>query len=242
MPNNNLARFVPVTFAFVLAACGSDATGPSQTPETLQLNAAQVSSLDSSAQAILHANPGNGQLESLVDSTLLVFTAGIQAKRLNVTTDLTTAPMYFVGIHRSVSHASGSFSTWTLVGMDDPAHLVNLIEVSGFAQTTSALAPVSVTGTIGDGTGIVNASLLQVGTGGSVIDWLANTGTASFTSDAPGAACPGFTATAKVTCSIETMHVHFTANSSSASGVTGTRQAAIATDVDVPTMRLTYTQ
>jgi hypothetical protein len=96
-----------------------------------------------------------------------------------------------------------------------------------------------VSGTIGDGKGIVNSLMLQVGTNGAVTQWNAGSGSASFTSDAPGAACPGFVATAKVTCALETMHVHFTANASS--GASGSRQASLPTDVDVPTMRLIYT-
>jgi hypothetical protein len=37
------------------------------------------------------------------------------------------------------------------------------------------------------------------------------------------------------------MHVHFTAAASSGTGGAGSRQATIASDVDVPTLRLTYT-
>src|SRR5438046_6550853 len=98
--------------------------------------------------------------------------------------------------------------------MDDPAKLTSLIEMSGFAQNSAAAAPSSVSGTIGAGNGFVNGVLIQVATGGIVTQWRAGTGTASFSSDAPGAACPGFTPTAKVTCALETMHVHFTYNAS----------------------------
>jgi hypothetical protein len=224
-----------------LVACSNsgDSTGPTTAPDALQLTASQVTALDSSGLAIEAANPGRGDLKSLVDSTLLVLTAGVQAKRLDVVTDLTTKPLYFIGVHRAVTSALGSFSTWTLIGMDDPAHLANIIEVSGFAQSAAATAPTSVNGTIGGG-GFVNAMLLQVGTAGAVAEWSANTGTVSFSSDAPGAACPGFTSTATVACAIETMHVHFTAAASTGIGGTGSRQATLATDVDVPAMRLTY--
>jgi hypothetical protein len=78
-------------------------------PETLQLSTAQVASLDSTAQVILQANPGNSDLKSLVDSTLLVLTAGIQAKHIDINTNLSTAPLYFVGIHRAVSRPFGSY-------------------------------------------------------------------------------------------------------------------------------------
>jgi hypothetical protein len=156
---------------------------------------------------------------------------------LDVTTNLTSAPLYFVGIHRVVTHASGgSFSTWNLTGIDDPSHLTSLIEVSGFAQSTTATAPTSVSGTIGDGTGIVNGLLLSVASGGSVTEWFGSSGSVSFSSTGSTTACPNFsTATPNLTCTLETMHVHFTVNASNG------HQASITSDVDVPAMRLTYT-
>jgi hypothetical protein len=236
------ARFVLCCgLPLLAAACGADDTAPSSVPDRLQLTAAQLKSLDSSGQAIVQANPGNANLKSLVDSTLAVLTAGVEARRVDIATNLTSAPLYLVGIHRALARSTGSFSTWTLVAIDDPSRLANLVEVSGFAQSTTGTPPASVSGTIGDGTGIVNATLLQVGAGGAVTEWRANSGTVSFVSDAPGAACPGFIAIPKITCALETMHVHFTANAPSGSGGAGARQATLTTDTDVPTMRLTYT-
>ncbi len=230
-----------VAGASALMACHDTTTTPQILGDRITFTAAQLNSLDSTGGVIETSNPTNGTLRSLVDSTLLVFTAGVEAQRLDITTNLTTAPLYFVGIHRVVNQsASSSFSTWTLVGMDDPSHLVNLIEASGFAQAGGPTAPSSVSGTIGDGTGVVNALFLQVAAGGSVTQWSANSGPASFSSDAPGAACPNFTPTAKVTCALETMHVQFAANASSGSGGAGARQASFPTSVAVPTMRLTY--
>jgi hypothetical protein len=206
----------------------------------LELTTKQLGALDSTGQAITDANPGNASLKSLVDSTLLVLTAGVQAKRLDVTTNLTTKPLYFVGVHRAVSRATGSFSTWTVVGMDDPEKLTSLVEVSGFAQNATATPPASLSGTIGDG-GFVNGLLLAVGNGGAVTEWRPTTGTASFSSSAPGAACPNFAATAIITCTLETLRVRFILTAPNGSGGAGARAASIATEVDVPTMRLTYT-
>jgi hypothetical protein len=236
-------RFALPCVASALAACSSsDSTGPDTTSDVLQLTTKQVGSLDSTGQVITQANPGNANLKALVDSTLLVLTAGVQAKRLDVSTNLTTKPLYFVGVHRAVTTGSGSFSTWTLVGIDDPSNLASLVEVSGFAAGTSGTPPTSVSGTIGaGGGGIVNGMLLAVAAGGAVTEWSAATGTASFSSDAPGAACPNFTPTANITCKLETMHVHFTLNAPSGTGGAGARQAGVGVDVDVPAMRLTYT-
>jgi hypothetical protein len=222
------------------AACGADNTSPVLPTDRLQLTAAQVKSLDSSGQAIVQANPGNADLRSLVDSTLMVLTAGVEARRIGIATNLTTAPLYVVGVHRAVTRSTGSWSTWTLVAIDDPSKLVSLIEVSGFAQSAGATPPSAVSGTIGDGSGIVNAMLLQVAAGGAVTQWRASTGTVSFSSDAPGAACPGFVPTAVITCALETMHVRFTANAPSGTGGAGARNATLATETDVPAMRLTY--
>ena len=231
-----------VLAAVVVALGCSSTTDPIHTPpsgDSFVMTSHQASSLDSTGQAVVTANPSNGTLKSLLDSTLQVFTAGITAQRVDVSTDLTTVPLYFVGIHRVVQHASGSFSTWTVVGMDDPEALVNLIEVSGFAQTATATAPASVSGSIG--TGAVNALFLKVAAGGVVTQWSADSGTISFSSDAPTVACPVPNPSVNIACTIETMHVHFNVNATAGSGGATSRHAIVATDVAIPTMRLTYT-
>ena len=228
--------------AVALAACsGAESTQPLDTPDVLQLTAKQTGSLDSTGRVITQANPGNATLKSLVDSTLLVLTAGVEAKRLDVATNLTTKPLYFVGVHRAVTRGNSAFSTWTLVGMDDPSKLTSLVEVSGFAQTSTSTPPASVSGTIGDGSGVVNGLLLAVGTGGSVTEWRATSGTVSFSSIATGAACPNFPLTGNITCTLETMRVRFTMSAPGGTGGASARSAVVSTDVDVPTMRLTYT-
>jgi hypothetical protein len=233
---------VSCAVAALLTACGSpEPTMPVDAPDVLQLTTKQIGSLDSIGQVITQANPGNGTLKSLVDSTLLVLTAGVEAKRLDVTTNLTTKPLYFVGVHRAVSQGASAFSTWTLVGMDDPAKLTSLVEVSGFAQTANGTAPATVSGTIGDGTGVVNGLLLAVGNGGSVTEWRPTSGTVSFASIASGTPCPNFQSSGNITCTLETMRVRFTVNAPGGTGGASARSAAVSTDVDVPTMRLTYT-
>jgi hypothetical protein len=234
----SISLFAACAVALTSPACGSDATSPGPLPESFQLSGPQVSSLDSTGQVIVQANPGNPELKSLVDSTLLVLTAGVTAKHVAITTNLTSVPLHFVGVHRVINVGS-AFSTWAVVGFDDPSHLVNILEVSGFAQSGNATAPASVSGVIGDGS--VNGLMLQTTAGGAVTEWFAGSGSASFVSDAPGAACPGFTATPKVACALETMHVHFTMSASSGSGGAGPRQASLPTDVDIPAMRLTFT-
>jgi hypothetical protein len=234
----SISLFAACAFALTTAACGSDATAPGPLPESFQLSGPQVSSLDSTGQVIVQANPGNADLESLVDSTLVALTAGVTATHIAVTTNLTSVPLHFVGIHR-VFNVASAFSTWAVVGFDDPSHLVNLLEVSGFAQSQNATAPSAVSADIGSGS--VNALMLQAAAGGAVTEWLASSGTATFASDAPGAACPGFLPTPKVTCALETMHAHFTVSASSGSGEAGARQASTPTDVDIPAMRLTFT-
>jgi hypothetical protein len=239
---SNGSRLAAVITVFVALGCSSDSPSPIHTPpsgDSFLFSAHQVSSLDSTGQVVVTSNPGNSSLKSLLDSTLQVFTAGVTATRVDVSTDLTTVPLYFVGIHRVVAQASGSFSTWTVVGMDDPEALVNLVEVSGFAQTATATAPTSVSGSIG--TGAVNALFLKVATGGAVTQWSANAGTISFSSDAPTVACPVANPSANITCAIETMHVHFNVTAATDMNGGAGRHAIVATDVDIPTMRLTYT-
>ena len=222
--------------ALAAGACAASSSTDKGLPTgSFIISAAQKKSLDSAGGVIKQANPGNATLQSLVDSTLQVLAAGVQVWNLNVTTNLTTKTLYFVGIHRAVSRSTGSFSTWTLVGFDDPSHLTALMEVGGFAQNQTATPPTSVSGTIGDGTGIVNGLMLEVGSGGSVVMHSAGSGTASFVSGAPGAACPEFTnAPGFVTCALETMTVHFTMTA-------GTLTASHPSDVDAPGMRLFFT-
>ena len=239
--NHNRAVATILALALLAAGCGSDSASSPGAADRIALTAGQVRSLDSTGQVIVQANPGNADLKSLVDSTLMVLSAGIEARRVPITTTLTTAPLYLVGVHRTASGTGGSSSTWTLVAMDDPGKLVSLIEVAGFAQTPGATPPASVSGTIGDGTGVVNATMIQVAAGGAVTQWRAGTGTVTISSDVPSGACPNYQAPPKITCGLETMHVRFTANASIGSGGATARSAALATDADVPAIRLTYT-
>jgi hypothetical protein len=87
---------------------------------------------------------------------------------------------------------------------------------------------------------IVNGILLGVGTGGAVTEWIAATGSASFTSGVPGAASPNFTAPANVACSLETMQVRFMLDAPSGSRGASARRASLTSAVDVPAMRLTF--
>jgi hypothetical protein len=229
--------------AFTIACSGNDGLidPPAKGDDIIQFTAAQIASLDSTAKAIVTSNPTNPDLKILTDSTLLVFAAGVQAKRVTVLTNLTNGPLYLVGIHRAVSTASGSYSTWTLVALDNPSALANIIELAGFAANPDSRSPPTThTGTFGDGTGMVNGLMLQVGAGGAVTTWHATSGSVSFSSGVAGAACPGFTPTPIVTCAIETMRVRFTVFATTLTGG-ASRQASVDTDVDVPTMRLTYT-
>jgi len=242
MRNFRPACLTPLcVLGLAVGACSKDSTSPLPPPDQIEFTTGQIHSLDSTGQVIKQANVSDATLKALVDSTLQVFTAGVVAKRLDVATNLTSAPLYFVGIHRVVNHASGgSFATWNLTGIDDPSHLTNLLEVSGFAQSSTTTAPSSVSGTVGDGTGVVNGLLLSVAAGGSVTEWFASAGSVSFTPSATGSACPNFTPTANLTCTLETIRVHFTITAPATAGGSG-RQASVATDVDVPAMRLTYT-
>lgn len=225
--------------ALALAGCG-DNTAPTTSPATIVLGAAELRSLDSTAVAIAKANPGNSDLNSVVDSTLLVLSAGVEAKRVDISTNLTSAPLYMIGVHRAVTTTSGSFSTWTLVAIDDPKKLTNLIEVAGFAQSTGSTPPSSVSGGIGTPGNIGNGLLLQVGTGSTVTLWRPNSGSASFSSSAPGAACPNFTPPPRITCALETITVRFTVSATSGTGGATSRQATLSTDTPVPAIRLTY--
>jgi hypothetical protein len=226
----------------LLAACGSDVTSPPTPPGVVQLTASQVSSLDSAVQVAADNNPENQELRALLDSAVDVLAAGVQARRVDVNTDLTTSALMFVGIHRAYTASGGSSSsTWTVVGFDEPAHLSTLIDLGGFAQSPTA-PPNSASGSIG-GDGVGNARFFRLAQGGTTTDWIVSSGTESFVADSttPGDACPGFAPTPHVTCTTETLHVDFDlVAAGSTDGTEGARHASVATDVDIPTMRLDY--
>lgn len=226
--------------ALAVAACGSGTTVPAITPDTIRLGSTELHSLDSAAVSIQQANPASGDIRSLVDSTILALTAGVELKRVDISTNLTSAPLYMIGIHRPSPGTTQSSATWTLVAIDDPNKLGNLIEVSGFAQASGSTPPSSVSGAIGSQSNIGNGILLQVASGGATTVWRPTSGTATFSSDAAGSACPGFVATAHLSCALETMHVHFTMTAPAGTGGAGARQAALTADTSVPAMRLTY--
>ena len=93
-------------------ACSDEPTSPALSGEIITLSPSQVTSLVTRSDAVADANPGNVSFRSFVDSTLVAMQAGVQMKRLDVATNLTTAPLSFVGIHRVVHKASGgSYST-----------------------------------------------------------------------------------------------------------------------------------
>ncbi len=69
-------------------------------------------------------------------------------RRLEVQTDLATAPLYYIGIHRVIHQpGGGSFSTWTLVGFENPANFTNIVQTSGFSPSATSTAPTLVNGT-----------------------------------------------------------------------------------------------
>jgi hypothetical protein len=225
-----------VCLAAAAALCACDSSAPVQPTlgDSFVLTAEQQTSLDSTGQVIKDANPGDATLASLVDSTLQVLSAGVEARRLNVVTNVTTKPLYFVVVRRTFSSAPGAWSTWNLVGFDDPSHMTVLVEVSGFAQNAASTPPSSVTGTIGDGTGVVNGLMLEVASGGAVTMYQASTGAVSFTAGTTGAACPNFVPTAVATCNTETSTTQF-------SMTAGTRSTTLATPAEVGGMHVSYT-
>ena len=225
-------RVLPYLIVLATAACNrGDLTSPLPPSDQIVFTGAQINSLDSTVRSLEQNNSSDPTAKALLDSTLLVLTSGVVAKRLNVTTDLTTAPLYFVGVHR-VYTGTASGSTWSVVGLDDPSHLTSIIEVGAFAPTNTE----SVGGTLSD---VLNGLLLSVSTAGTETEWFASSGTASISSTASSTACPNFPAIPHVTCTLETMHVSFAIAGSSTSPTSGSRQASVA-PVDVPAMRLTY--
>jgi hypothetical protein len=233
-------RLLVAAIVPAIVACGDDSPNTQPTPngESILLTSAMLDALDSTGEAIVTANPGNPHLQSLVDSTLEAITAGIEARSLAVTTNLTTEPLYFLAIHNVAELSTGSWSAWKLVGFDDPSAVQSILHVGGFAQSTGATPPASVTGTVGSG--FVNSLMLQVGSGGAVTEWHAGSGTVSFISGSAGSPCPNFVPpNPAISCALETIRVAFNVSAAGGSGGAGARSASL-TEVEVPAIRLTY--
>ncbi len=242
MPTRTLLRARAAGAALALsisAACGSDATAPTGSAGTIVLTSDMVRSLDSAATVIRQSNPGNPDLAALADSTLLTLSAGVEAKQLAGATSLSSAPLYFVVVHRVFTSASGSWQTWSLVGFDDPAHLTTLVEASGYAPTATPATAV-MNGVIGDGTGTANGLMLRVA-GSNVTEWMAISGSVYFANGTSGASCPGFAATAHATCALETLQTRFALGAAAGTGGAGPQTASLTAVQDVPGIRLTFT-
>jgi hypothetical protein len=224
---------LPCAVLVALGACSkSEPTDPGPPADQIEFSAAQLGALDSIGRAMEHNNSADGDIRSLVDSTLFVLTSGTVAKRLDVTTNLTSLPLYFVGVHRVYTGAA-SFSTWTVIGMDDPVHLTSIVEVGGYTPTNAD----ALSGPLSD---VLNGRLVSVGPGVAVTKWFAASGSASLASSAAGTPCPNFPPTPNIACTMETIHVSFSVSGSSDATGAGSRQASVA-GADVPAMRLTYT-
>ena len=237
-------RIAPCAAALLIVAgsCSSDPVTPVPTGEQFTLTDAQFAAMVARGGNVADNNPGNASLRSFVDSTLQALQAGVEMKRLDVTTNLTDKPLYFVGIHRIVNQPGGSsFSTWTLIGFEDPANFTSVVQTSGFAQSSGGTAPSSVSGVIGDGSGTVNGQLLIVNPNGSVVTYNYSSGTATFRSDPPTGSCPKTNPAPATVCTIETMHVTFSLSSTQSITSSEERHAWLTTEVAVPAMRLTYT-
>jgi hypothetical protein len=236
------AKTILAGLACLCIGCNDDPLSPPPTGEQFTLSQAQFDAMVGRGDAVADANPGNTSLRSFVDSTLQALQAGVQMQHLDVTTNLTDQPLYFIGIHRVVNQSNGtSFSTWTLIGFEDPANFKSVVQTSGFAQSSSGAAPSSVSGTIGDGTGTINGQLLLINANGTVATFNYSSGSASFRSDAPSASCPKTNPAPATVCTLETMHVKFTVSATQAATGSLERHASIAGEMAVPAMRLTYT-
>jgi hypothetical protein len=241
MRSSVLLAAAAISFSF---ACGNDAQSSTEPPsgDQFTLSSAQFNAMVDRGEALADDNPGNASLRSFVDSTLQALQAGVEMKRLDVVTNLTDKPLYFIGIHRVSNQANGSsFSTWTLIGFEDPANFTSVVQTSGFAQSSTGTAPSSVSGPIGDGSGIINGQLLLIGANGTVSTFNYSSGSASFRSDAQGAQCPKINPSPATVCTIETMHVTFTVSATQSPTGSLMKQASVTTEVSVPAMRLTYT-
>jgi hypothetical protein len=219
-----------------LCGCGDSGTQPPVSTDLLVLSAHQLSALDSTGQVIQESNPSNTTVRTLNDSVLTALAAGVALKHVDLVTDVTTAPLYFIGIHRVINHAGGgSSATWTVIGLDAPEDLTAMIEAGGYAEGGATAAPSTMSGQIGDT--FVNARFWRVAAGGALTEWIGGPGSISFASSAATGNCPTASTVAHIVCETETMTVSMNVTGSSG---TSTRQASMSS-IQIPAIRLTYT-
>lgn len=186
---------------FLAASCSDGPTDPN--PPVIQLSAQQAATIVARAEQMATAHP---DLAWLADSIQLVVRTGASAKRIVVTSEGEEIAYYGVGLQRNVITSTSAFSTWYLFAFDDASNPSDFIIANGFASASGTTAPTTVNGPFGGD--IAHGHFIAMD--GSIKDWRAVSGGATFRTATSGGSCPAVgTLPTGVTCTQSDLEVSF---------------------------------
>ena len=229
-----------VLAATLLAGCTKDPSSPRPTPGTIELTGAQAATVTSRIEL---AVTSNADLAWLADSVQLVITSGATAKRIAVTTDFDVDEYFAVSLQRKRSAGANSFSTFHLIGFDDPTNPTHFVVISGYASDADASPPLLASGTFDAPGTSVSVNGYLIGLENSMVrTWRATAGSASLaTGGGSAGACVGFPATDGVTCAEGEIQVSFSITETHEENADfGEARTASLVSVAVPGIVLTF--
>lgn len=241
-----LPTFALALAAFAVVGCGDDdPQSPDDSPQTIQLSAAQATAIRT---RIVQLAPVDPSLAWLADSIGMVVAGGVEVEQVPVTTTTGTGPFYAVSLQRTIRTSSTASAAFDVIMFNDPSNPTDFIVVSGWTNPgINGNPPTSVSGTFGSptATSTVNAHFFH-SEGSSVSMWSATAGTATFTTGASSGSCPAVPNTSSVTCQQATLNAQFNVTIAMPTvplTISSTRAASMAaTDVDGIIIKMTITQ
>ena len=234
---NKMLRAISFLLLCALPGCDDDTPPGPNTEDVLTLSAAQAADLVDRVAEFSDTDPS---LSALSDTVQFVLTAGAQARRIDVETDIGGGPYWAVSLHRAQTHASNSWSTFHVISFNDPSNPTRFLILGGWASD-GATPPSTVTGSLSGPTATTSVTAHLFSLNGTELSvWHATAGSVTFTSTGSSEACPGFTATG-MTCARASMTGAFNITSSipgSGSAATGSRTASSDGTTPIPGVRL----
>ena len=220
--------------AFLLTSCDETTPPGGPTGDLIVLTASQATALVDRFEQLSSSDPILG---SLADTIRFVITAGAEVQRIDATTNFGADSYYVVSLHRTFSGTSQSWSTFHVIGFNDPSNPTEFLILGGWSQTSGSTPPTSVSGSIGASGNTSLTGHFFSASGTNVNMWHADAGTVSLNASATAESCPGFSAPG-MTCVKSDMSVTFAITGTvPENGATGERTGS-GTASSVPGVRL----
>jgi hypothetical protein len=219
--------FASLALAFSLAACSDDPASPAS-GDLITLTSSQAVALVAKVESFGAQDASLGALSDTVD---VVITAGAQARRIDVTSDIGNGPYWTV----SLQMFAGTTSTFHVIAFDDPSNPSRFLILGG-AVLGSSVPVTSASGSIGtNGTTSLTGHLLTV-SGSGVSAWHVSGGSLSFDLHPTTQTCPGFTGSGN--CVPITMDATFNFTASVPDGSATGQRTASGSAQGIPGVRL----